>query len=97
MIELNRKTLNKIIEILWILIGLFSIGVSIYVFIKLGKNFHDFRVIICFFLGIISICMSFLRRMQRKNEENKKNRRSINLKRNIPEDKPEIDDDYLTK
>jgi len=63
----NNKIFQIIIEIAWLVVAVMCIVAGTYLLIKLDFSVHKWRIIICYILGIVSIGMSYIRRMQRKN------------------------------
>jgi len=63
------KNIQIIIEILWLVIAATCFGCAVYLLVKISYDAEKIRITFFFILGIISVFMSFIRRMQRKNKE----------------------------
>ncbi|MDD2385663.1 MAG: hypothetical protein PHP52_02650 [Bacteroidales bacterium] len=66
-----KKNFFVIIEFAWILMAIFCLGMGIYYNVKIGIH----KAWIIYSLGVISLGMFGARRMQRKNNENRQNRK----------------------
>lgn len=66
-----KKNFFVIIEFAWILMAIFCLAMGIYYNIKIGIS----KAWMIYSLGVISLGMFAVRRMQRKNNENRRNRR----------------------
>jgi hypothetical protein len=69
---MNKKNFFVIIEFAWILMALFCLGMGIYYHIKIGID----KAWLIYSLSVISLGMFGVRRMQRKNNEKRHNRKS---------------------
>ena len=65
-----KKNFFVIIEVAWILMAMFCLGMGIYYNLKIGIN----KAWMLYSLSAISLGMFAVRRMQRKNNEKRNNR-----------------------
>lgn len=67
---MNKRKFQIAIEIAWVIMAVFILIIGIYYQIKIGIG----KVWLMYALSFISMCMFFVRRMQRKNIEKRNNR-----------------------
>ncbi len=69
---MNKKNFFIIIEYAWIVMAIFCLAMGIYYQVKIGATKAAWLI---YGLSIISAGMFLVRRMQRKNNEKKQNRK----------------------
>jgi hypothetical protein len=63
---MNKQIFQIVVEIAWMLMAVFCVAMGIYYHIKFGSGM---MIWLMYLLGVMSIGMFFMRRMQRKSEQ----------------------------